>query len=338
MNTLTTPYSRKLFPIFALFLITTACAAPATPMPAPTQTALPTSTPLPATTLTPTTIPNDLTYEQAVHLFDYSIDIPFEIKEISVTRDEDGVTVYDILYTAHNPEYGSGKGWTAAYLVRPEGDGPFAGILFMHWLGGGITRAEFLEEAKLLARQGVVSLLINGTFPWGIRPHDGESDRVQVIEQVIELRRAIDFLVAQPGVDPQRLAYVGHDYGGIYGGVLSGVEKRIKAYVLMTAPGNFSDWSIDYFLPKSTDEGLYREQMAVVEPMLYIPHASPAALLFQFSSSDNFVPKEDGQEFFDTASSPKEIKWYYTSHRLDLAAQTDRITWLTTQLDLLPVK
>lgn len=79
-------------------------------MPALTQTALPTSTPLPATTLTPTTIPNDLTYEQAVHLFDYSIDIPFEIKEISVTRDEDGVTVYDILYTAHNPEYGSGKG------------------------------------------------------------------------------------------------------------------------------------------------------------------------------------------------------------------------------------
>lgn len=53
--------------------------------------------------------------------------------------------------------------------------------------------------------------------------------------------------------------------------------------------------------------------MAVVEPMLYIPHASPAALLFQFSSSDNFVPKEDGQEFFDTANSFKEIKWYYTS-------------------------
>lgn len=338
MGILITPYSHKLFPVLALILIVTACTAPATPMPALTPTALPTSTPFPASTLAPTSIPNDLIYEQAVHLFDYPTDIPFEIKEISATQDEDGVTVYDIIYTAHDPEYGSGKGWTVAYLVRPAGEGPFAGILFMHWLGGGITRAEFLDEAKLLARQGVVSLLINGTFPWGKRPHDGESDRQQVIEQVIELRRAIDFLIAQPDVDPQRLAYVGHDYGGIYGGVLSGVEKRIKAYVLMTAPGNFSDWSIDYFLPKSTDEALYREQMAVVEPMLYVPHANPAALLFQFSSSDNFVPEEDAQEFFNTASSPKEIKWYYTSHRLDLAAQTDRIAWLTTQLDLLPVR
>jgi dienelactone hydrolase len=220
------------------------------------------------------------------------------------------------------------------YLVRPNGEGPFAGILFMHWLGGGITRREFLDEAKLLAKQGVVSLLIDGTFPWTTIPKDGESDRLQVIDQVIELRRAVDFLLTQPGVDPQRIAFVGHDYGGIYGGVLSGIETRIKAYVLMAAPGNFSNWSIDYFLPSSIEETEYRRQMTVVEPMLYIPHADPAALLFQFANNDGFVPKEEATKFFDAASDPKEIEWYDTGHRLNTAAQVDRLEWLANQLDL----
>jgi dienelactone hydrolase len=322
---------RKTFVSFVIGFFMTSCAAPPA-VPTATATALP--KPTPTKTVAVMEIDENMTYEQAVHLFDYPSDIPFEMKERSALIEEDGVTVYDILYTAHKPEYGAGRGWTVAYLIRPDGEGPFAGILFMHWLGGGITRREFLDEAKLLANQGVVSLLIDGTFPWTTIPKDGESDRLQVIDQVIELRRAIDFLLTQPGVDPQRIAYVGHDYGGIYGGVLSGVETRIKAYVLMAAPGNFSNWSIDYFLPSSIEETEYRKQMAVVEPMLYIPHADPAALLFQFSNNDGFVPKDEAMKFFDAASDPKEIKWYDTGHRLDAAAQADRLQWLTDQLDL----
>lgn len=314
------------------FLITSCAVAPIAPAASQTATALP--SPVPTETISVTATPEEMTYEQAVHQFDYSNDIPFEVKDFSAPTKEDGFTVLDILYTAHRPEYGSAKGWTLAYLVRPEGEGPFAGVLFMHWLGGGITRREFLEEAKLLAKQGVVSLLIEGYFPWGKSPQNGEADRSQVIEQVIELRRAIDFLLAQPGVDPDRVAYVGHDYGGMYGGILSGVETRIKAYVLMAAPGSFGDWSITYFLGSSVDEAEYRKQMAAVDPILYIPHAEPAALLFQFADNDGFVPNEEAQTFFDAASNPKEIKWYKTGHRLDVNAQTDRLAWLTSQLDL----
>ncbi len=321
----------KMFFSLVMSFVLIGCAA--TPV-ASTATATTLPIPTPTEIISITDITENMTYEQAVHLFDYSKDVPFETKELSAPTEDNGVTVYDILYTAHNPEYGTGRGRTAAYLVRPEGEGPFAGILFMHWLGGGVTRKEFLDEAKLLAKQGVVSLLINGYFPWSKRPQDGKSDRLQVIDQVIELRRAIDFLLTQPGVDPQRIAYVGHDYGGIYGGVLSGIETRIKAYVLMAAPGNFSNWSIGYFLPSSVDETEYRKQMAVVEPMLYIPHAEPAALLFQFAENDGFVPKDEAEKFFDAASDPKEIKWYKTGHQLNVAAQTDRLEWLTSQLDL----
>lgn len=63
-----------------------------------------------------------------------------------------------------------------------------------------------------------------------------------MIQQVIELRRAIEVLLAQPGVNPERLAYVGHDFGGMFGSVLAGVDERIQTYVIMTAIPDFSDW------------------------------------------------------------------------------------------------
>ena len=65
-----------------------------------------------------------------------------------------------------------------------------------------------------------------------------------VIDQTIEVRRALDLLLSQPQVDAKRLAFVGHDYGAIFGGIVAGVEKRVKACVLMAGMGNFSDWSL----------------------------------------------------------------------------------------------
>ena len=36
-------------------------------------------------------------------------------------------------------------------------------------------------------------------------------------------------------MDPKRIAYVGHSYGGVAGGVLAGIEPRISAFVLIGA-------------------------------------------------------------------------------------------------------
>ena len=41
-------------------------------------------------------------------------------------------------------------------------------------------------------------------------------------------------LIARDDVDPERLGYVGHSLGATWGGALAGVEKRVKAFVLMS--------------------------------------------------------------------------------------------------------
>jgi dienelactone hydrolase len=329
--------------LFALLVIglTSGCAAPAptitlAPKPTLTSAPVPSATLPPPTPDEPTQIPDNLTYEEAVHLFDDSPDMP-EMKELSVEEGE-GYSVHDILYTAHDPKIGIVKGWINAYLVRPDGDGPFAGILFLHDYGPtNSNRKAFLEEAKLLAQQGVVSLLIDGYFPWNTRASHAESDRQNVIGQVIELRRALDFLLAQPGVDPQRIAYVGHGFGSSYGAVLSGVEKRVKAYVFMNGWGKFSDVLLtDYFLGSSVDPMEYRKKMSVVEPVMYISHAVPAKLLFQFARNTQYITEAQLTEFSDTSSEPKEVKWYVATDALDEIAQQERLAWLTEQLSLPP--
>jgi len=265
-------------------------------------------------------------------LFDYDRSIAFDLKEAS-SRDQSGVTIRDINYASYNPDHKR----IAAYLVSPGGKGPFAGVVFFHWLGNVKSdRNEFLDEAIALARQGTVSLLIQGHFPWIEQPSEAQADRQQIIDQTIEVRRALDLLVSQPHVDRRRIGFVGHDYGAMYGSIVAGVEKRVKTFVFITAIGTFSDWSLKYWpVTAKAGEEVYRNAVSELDPVNYVAHAAPASLLFQFATRDKYIPREAAMAYYDAATNPKQIKWYDTIHELDVEpARVDRRAWLTQQLKL----
>src|SRR5690242_11869909 len=90
-------------------------------------------------------------------LFRYDAKADSAIKENSVER-RAGVAIHDLSFIAVPATQQSIK----AYLVVPEGKGPFAGILWTHWLGEPATsnRTQYLDEAVALASKGVVSLLV----------------------------------------------------------------------------------------------------------------------------------------------------------------------------------
>jgi len=98
----------------------------------------------------------------------YDRSAPFDLKETS-TREQDGAVIKDVNYAA----YASRHGRINAFLVKPKGAGPFAGIVFFHWLGKPKgDRTQFLDEAVALSKKRVVSLLIQGFFPWTEQPTD----------------------------------------------------------------------------------------------------------------------------------------------------------------------
>jgi dienelactone hydrolase len=265
-------------------------------------------------------------------LFTYERRVPFELSEAS-TRKENGVIVRDVSYAS----YGQRHGRIKAYIVKPDRAGPHAGVVFFHWLGRFKSdRTQFLDEAVTLAQHGVVSILIQGFFPWLEPPTEAKADRQRVIDQTIEVRRAFDLLLAQPGVDPKRLGFVGHDYGAMYGSIVAGLDMRAKAFVLIAGLGNFGDWSLKYW-PVTGNQGAetYRQIMMEVDPIQYISSAKHAKLLFQFAQQDIFISKSAADQFYGAASEPKQSKWYDTEHDLNVeAARADRQEWLTQQLGL----
>jgi dipeptidyl aminopeptidase/acylaminoacyl peptidase len=273
-------------------------------------------------------------------MFTYDAQAPLNIEDLSPVQDRDGVTVRDIAYASPR------GGKVPSYLVVPEGGGPFAGVLFLH--PGQWDRSCFVDEAVAFARRGAVGLSVDGPGkrpPQFGLPHSRTAGEhyARWTQAIVDLQRGLDLLTSRPDIDPDRIGYVGHSYGATLGGVLAGIEKRVKAYVLMAGLVAHSEWW------RSGDHEYYRhfreqvsaaqldemvETMAPVDAIHYIGHAAPAALLFQFARHDQFISEGEALRYWRAASEPKEIRWYDTDHFFNEQARQDRIAWLGEQLGL----
>jgi cephalosporin-C deacetylase-like acetyl esterase len=265
-------------------------------------------------------------------IFDYDLQAPLVIEEGTVEY-RNRAEVHDISYSSLDGRQ------IKAYLVRPNVGGSFAGIVFVH--PGPGDRSNFLDEAAALANIGAVSLLINA--PWAY-PEFGaramgmtaEDMHTMFIQTTKDIRRGVDLMLSQPDVDANRIGYVGHSFGALLGGILSGVEKRIQAYVLMAGTGSFTDVAV-LNMPDLKGDALeeYRRTMEPIDPIHYVGHAAPSSLFFQFGLQDNFYPEEKFLDYYEAGSDPKSIRWYEADHyRLNEEGRSDRIEWMRMQLGL----
>ena len=226
-----------------------------------------------------------------------------------------------------------------AELYRPEGDGLFPAILYVHWYEPeslSSHRSQFEEEAKELAKSGAVCISIETL--WSDRDfflkRTQAEDAQNSIEEVVNIRRAMDLLLSQPKVDSKRFAYVGHDFGGMYGVLAGSLDQRPTHYVLMAATPRFPDWYL--YLPKLEGEArtAFIQTMSEIDPIVHVPNLAPAKVFFQFATDDFHVPKERAEDFFAAAKDPKEMKWYEAGHGLNEDATRDRKSWLKEKLVL----
>lgn len=279
----------------------------------------------------PASAPTPVTAADA-KLFDYDRSSPLDVRELgSETRDS--ATIRDITFDG-------GHGPVKAFLITPApARDSHAGILYTHWLGHPETtnRTEFLHEAVALAHEGAISVLVDAMWsaPKWYEQRVPEEDYAHAIRQVIELRRALDLLLAQPGVDPKRIAYVGHDFGAMYGAVMGGVDHRPTTYVLMAGTPHFIDWFLFSRQPK--DLPSYRAQLAPLDPVNFVAALAPAPVFFQFAAHDEYVSADAAARFYAPARPRKQTATYDAGHDLQKSEVTaDRITWLMRTLNLQP--
>ena len=279
--------------------------------------------------------------DQALELFEYDLLAPLDVEVVTVAE----LTSY----IHHEITYASPKGGRvpASLLVPKEASGPFAGVILMHGLPG--DRTNNAAFARGLVATGAVVLAIDAPFA---RPENrnrsswpltfGEVDRLEQIQLMVDLRRGIDLLIARDDVDPERLAYVGYSYGAAMGGLLAGIEPRIKAFGLMVGDGglvsHFTDadgtplTELNRLSEKERETWL--EWMEPVEPIRFIGRAAPAHLFFQNALRDEAVSREDALAYQAAGSEPKQIEWYESSHFLPPEAFQHMTNWLGTEIGI----
>jgi len=270
-------------------------------------------------------------FDAQAALFRYDAAADLKIAEAGVEK-QGAASVHDIRFT---PVAGAEP--VKAYLVVPEGKGPFAGVLWVHWLGEPATtnRTQFLKEAVDLAPKGIVSLLVEGMWsaPEWYGKRVPEQDYDNSIRQVIALRRAMDLLVSRPDVDKARIGYVGHDYGGMYGMIANGVDRRARTYVYIAVVPSLNDWA--FFARQPASKAAYLRQNAPLELTDYVRQVKNASTLFQFANKDVYVSRADTQVVMGAASAPKERRFYDADHGMAVPqAVTDRDAWLLKELGL----
>jgi dienelactone hydrolase len=159
-------------------------------------------------------------------------------------------------------------------------------------------------------------------------------DRDMYTQEIIDLRRAIDVLTSLQEVDPERIGFIGHSYGAHVGGLLSGVETRIKAYVFMAGIPSRSDRIPRRITSAMSDLDVYLEATRPFDAIHYVGYAAPAALFFQCAREDEIIAQETAQRFADAGSQPKRVTWYDAGHSLNDQARLDRAQWLAEQIGL----
>jgi pimeloyl-ACP methyl ester carboxylesterase len=283
--------------------------------------------------------------QELTRLYEYDRHLPLDIRD-TVIQERDGLTLHDLSYASPK------GGRVTAYLVVPAGNQKSAGMIFGHWGYG--TKTEFLSEAMLYAEAGAVSLLID--YPW-VRPapwrknvpnfSQPETDRDIYIQTVIDLRRGIDLLLSLPFVDSARIAYIGHSYGAQWGAILSAIDKRLKAVVLIggvPSQGDIflasNDPDFEEFRKNLPQEQLdnYLRVTGVLDAIRYVPYSAPIPLLFQFARYERYFGETSMLRYAQAAAQPKQVKWYNTGHELnDVQALIDRGEWLREHINIEPL-
>jgi dienelactone hydrolase len=183
-----------------------------------------------------------------------------------------------------------------AYLCLPKGGGPRPAVFCHHqhgglWLQGksepvGLAGSPDLAYAKELAEAGYVTLTPDMPC-FGARAdradpkwfHDFElarrliAGRTLLAQVMHEVCVGIDLLQSLPEVDPARIGFIGHSYGGRTAFFAAAHDPRLKATVSNCGSTTFRDMvrhrtgiQVDFVAPGIAEVGDLDDLLRFVEP------------------------------------------------------------------------
>jgi hypothetical protein len=252
-------------------------------------------------------------WSDIVAMYEYDTSEPLGYK-VTGKELQEGATVYDVTYRGSGPA-------VPAHLVMPDGHGPFPAVLFApHY---ETSASSYLLDAIALARHGYAGLLIEPPrrrLPWAAcfeYPCWNAKKNIRAfVIYVVDVRRGIDLLETLPQIDAGRLGLVGGGSGADTGAILTGVDGRVDACVLMGPDGVFTEVArlVEELHPgvglEGSEMSAWQDGVAVLNLQNYVGHARGTHFLVQDGRDDFYAQGGVLLTLFEAIPEPKTLRWY----------------------------
>jgi dienelactone hydrolase len=225
-----------------------------------------------------------------------------------------------------------------ATLVLPPGaeggDRRYPVVVYAHpYLA---SRGLYFREAFELAERGLAAFLVDLSLSRPPRPdlmdpvYAADAFRALVRQDVVDLRRGLDYLEGRKEIDMDRVAVFGQEYGALSAAAVAAVDDRVDALVLAVAPAEPGKYWAKEFVPQETHDS-FAETMRDFDPIRLLD-AIDVDVLIQNPRQDSDFPVEEYERLEEEAGGA-EFRWYEYGHHMGPDADADRHAWLLEKLE-----
>lgn len=205
----------------------------------------------------------------------------------------------------------SSRGAEVAGLLRmPEAQqsGGVPGVVLLP--GATITKEREQGVAKLLSGLGYASLALDQRNLGGIDVQ-GDLEKFLAGQEPTEYKMVHDALAAaevlrmQPGIDPDRIVYLGESNGGRFAIIASALDKRSRGVIAISTCGyDVEREEIDLLRMNGPDTVRF---LRSIDPDTYLDRIPPRRFVMIHSLNDTVIPLDSARRTYEKALEPKEM-------------------------------
>ena len=217
-------------------------------------------------------------------------------------------------------------------------------------ISGGIDFA-VRSFARLFTSHGINCAIVHNRKVKVEQTQSAEEVEAYFRQTVIDEQQVLDYLVARPEVDPNRLGCLGLSLGGIKASLLAAVDGRLKCAVLGLAGGSIADITmfsaegrLKNYIESLEDLGVSRHFMHAelwekvqTDPLRLAPYVDARKTLLFLAAFDQVVPAWTGKQLRQAIGGPQTLyllAGHYTSYLYLPCAQWESLRFVKKKLDM----
>lgn len=216
-----------------------------------------------------------------------------------------------------------------AEYYRPRRAGRVPGVVVLHVLKSRFEVARLVSQS--LASEGVSALFIQMAYYGHRRPRgkrirmvsrDVDRTLANIRQTVLDIRRGVAWLAAQPEIDPHRLGIVGVSLGSMTGCLAAEMEPRVRKTALVLSGGDFVRvlWQAPEARPlRAAWEkagGTYvtlADKVRPVDPVTYAHRLKDREVFMINARHDEVIPRACTVRLWKALGQPR-IVWLDSGH------------------------